>query len=265
MSSNEGLPRPQTAEGVLGGVPVLHVGDETSDDVVFHLHGGGYVLGSAADLARLSGAIGARAGAQVISVDYRRPPEHPFPAALDDALAAYRGLLDSGVPSARIALAGESAGGGLVLATMLAAREAGLPLPSSAVVLSAWTDLTLASESLTSRIAVDPFMRKEALAAWGELYRAGADAANPLISPVFADLHGLPPLLIQVGSNEVLLDDSVRLAARAAADEVEVRLEVTPGASHVFQSFGARVDEANRALDGIGAFIKARYPQWAVR
>ncbi|HJP77903.1 MAG TPA: alpha/beta hydrolase [Pseudonocardiaceae bacterium] len=261
MISNEGLPLPRTAEGSLGGVPVLHIGDETSDDVVFHLHGGGYMLGSAAELARLSGAIGARAGARVISVDYRRAPEHPFPAALDDAFAAYQALLDSGVPSARIAFAGESAGGGLVLATMLAAREAGLPLPSSAVVLSAWTDLTLASESLTSRVAVDPFMRKEALVAWAEAYRAGADPANPLLSPVFADLHGLPPLLIQVGSNEVMLDDSVRLAARAAADEVEVRLEVTPGASHVFQSFGERIDEANRALDDLGSFIRAHYPR----
>lgn len=265
MISNDGLPLPRAVEGSLGGVPVLYIGEETGETVVFHLHGGGYMLGRAAEMVRLSGAIGARARARVISVDYRLAPEHPFPAALDDALAAYRGLLDSGVPATRIAFAGESAGGGLVLATLLAARDAGLPLPSSAVVLSAWTDLTLASESLTSRVAVDPFMRREALASWAEDYLAGADAANPLISPVFADLHALPPLLIQVGSNEVMLDDSLRLAARAAADEVEVRLAVTPGASHVFQTYGVRSDEANRALDEIGAFIAARSSRSALR
>ena len=260
MAANEGLPGVRVEADTLGGVPVARIGAETGDDVVFHLHGGSYVLGSATAMARLSGAIGARAGARVISVDYRLAPEHPFPAGLDDALAAYRGLLDSGVPAARIAFAGESAGGGLVLATLLAARDAGLPLPSSAVALSPWVDLTMSGESLTNRVAFDPSMRKEGLLASALTYYAETDPADPLISPVFADLRGLPPLLIQVGSNEILLDDALRLAARAAADAVDVRLEVTAGASHVFQVFGDRLDEAGAALDNIGAFIRSRFP-----
>ena len=260
MAANDGLPSVRVEPDTLGGVPVAHIGEETGEDVVFHLHGGSYVLGSAAVMSRLTGAIGVRAGARVISVDYRLAPEHPFPAGLDDALAAYRGLLDSGVPAERIAFVGESAGGGLVLATLLAARDAGLPLPSSAVVLSAWVDLTMSSESMTSRVAFDPSIRKEALQASAVTYYGATDPADPLVSPVFADLRGLPPLLIQVGSNEVLLDDSLRLAAKAAADEVDVRLEVTAGASHVFQVFGDRLDEAGAALDNIGAFIRSRFP-----
>jgi acetyl esterase/lipase len=260
MAANDGLPSARTVADMLGRVPVAHIGEEAGDDIVFHLHGGGYLVGSAAVMSRLSGAIGARAGAKVISVDYRLAPEDPFPAGLDDALAAYRALLDSGVPAARIAFAGESAGGGLVLATMLAARDAGLPLPSSAVVLSPWVDLTMSGASLTNRAALDPAMLKAGLQAQAAIYYGATDPANPLISPIFADLHGLPPLLIQVGSHEILLDDALQLAARAAADEVDVRLAVTAGASHVFQVFGGRLDEADVALADIGAFIRAHYP-----
>lgn len=259
MATNDGLPAVEIVADTLGGVPVAHHGAATSEDVVFYLHGGGFTLGSPRAIARLAGAIGARAGARVVSVDYRLAPEHPFPAALDDALAAYRGLVDSGVPASRVAFAGESAGGNLVVATLLAARDAGLPLPGSAVALSPFADLTMSSASLDTRAELDPVIRKDALTAQARSYYAQSDPVAPLISPVFADLRGLPPLLIQVGSNEVLLDDALRLAARAAADEVEVRLEVTPRASHVFQVFGSRVDEAIAALDNIGAFIRDRY------
>jgi acetyl esterase/lipase len=258
LAENEGLPDLPTEAGELGGVPVLRIGD--GDDVVFFLHGGAYVVGSAAGSVKLAGAIGARAGARVISVDYRLAPEHPFPAGLDDALAAYRALLDSGVPSTRIAFAGDSAGGGLALATLLAARDAGLPLPSSAVLLSPWTDLTLSGASMTEREALDAVLSPAGLAAMADTYRGQTDAKNPLVSPVLADLRGLPPLLIEVGSHEILLDDSLRLAARAAADEVQVRLEVTPGASHVFPVFGNRLDEAIAALRHIGEFVSDRFP-----
>lgn len=259
IGGNDGLPRVPTVADTLGGVPVARIGAQTGDDVVFHLHGGSYLLGSAAVMSRLSGAIGERAGARVVSVDYRLAPEHPFPAGLDDAVAAYEGLLDSGVPASRIAFVGESAGGGLALATVLRARDAGLPLPSSVTVLSPWVDLTMSGASMTERAAKDPSMRKESFEASAPQYHGATDPADPLVSPVFADLTDLPPLLIQVGSNEILLDDALRLAARAAADEVEVRLEVTPGASHVFQLFGARLDEALVALAGIGSFIRARF------
>jgi acetyl esterase/lipase len=264
IGGNDGLPTVPVVPDTLGGVPVAHIGTETGEDVVFHLHGGAYLLGSAAVMSKLSGAVGARAGARVISVDYRLAPEDPFPAGLDDAVAAYRALLDSGVPAARIAFLGESAGGGLVLATLLAARDVGLPLPSSAVVISPWTDLTLSGESMTNRAEADPTLAKDALAAAAAGYAGQTDPADPLLSPVFADLHGLPPLLIQVGSNEILLDDAVRLAARAAADDVEVRLEVTPGATHVFQSYGAKLDEAGSALDAIGAFVRTCFDRAAL-
>jgi acetyl esterase/lipase len=258
VGSNDGLPRVHTVTDTLGGVPVAHIGARTGDDVVFHLHGGSYLLGSAVVMSRLSAAIGERAGARVISVDYRLAPEHPFPAGLDDAVAAYQGLLESGVPASRIAFVGDSAGGGLALATVLRAREAGLPLPSSVTVLSPWVDLTMSGASMTERAAKDPVLTTAGFRALAPQYYGATEPTDPLVSPVFADLSGLPPLLIQVGSNDILLDDALGLAARAAADEVEVRLEVTPGASHVFQLFGARLDEALAALASIGSFIRAR-------
>ncbi|HEY4455702.1 MAG TPA: alpha/beta hydrolase [Pseudonocardiaceae bacterium] len=257
MAANDGLPMPTVEADVLGGVPIARIGDETAEEVVFYLHGGTYMLGTAANTARLPGAIGARAGARVISVDYRLAPEHPFPAGLDDALAAYRALLDGG--ATRIAFAGDSAGGGLVLATLLAARDAGLPLPSSAVLFSPWTDLTLSGASMTERSALDPTLTKDGLAGGVAAYRGSADPANPLLSPAFAELRGLPPLMVVVGGNEILLDDSLQLAARAASYDVPVRLEVTPGASHVFPLFGKRLDEAEVALRHVGEFLGERF------
>ena len=264
IGANDGLPTVPVVPDTLGGVPVAHIGAQTGENVVFHLHGGSYMVGSAEVMARLSGAVGARSDARVISVDYRLAPEHPFPAGLDDALAAYRALLDSGVPAERISFLGESAGGGLVLATLVAARDAGLPLPSSVVVISPWTDLTLSGESMTNRGAADPTLSRDGLAAAAVAYAGRTDPADPLLSPIHADLHGLPPMLIQVGSHEILLDDAVRLAARAAADDVEVRLEVTPGATHVFQTYGHKLDEAGSALDAIGAFVRTCFERAAL-
>jgi monoterpene epsilon-lactone hydrolase len=246
-----------TTTGALGGVPVVNVevaGAETGD-VVFYLHGGAYAIGSAAASAGLASDVVRRAGARAISVGYRLAPESPYPAAVDDAVAAYRALLET-VPSSRITVVGESAGGGLAVATLVALKLAGLPQPSSAVVFSPWADLTLSGDSVRTKAAVDPSLTPAGLRLRAADYAAGK-LADPLASPVFADLAGLPPLLIQVGSHEILLDDATRLAARAAAADVPVTMEVTPGVPHVFQAFSALLGEADDALNSAGAFIRA--------
>ncbi|WP_328450243.1 alpha/beta hydrolase [Amycolatopsis sp. NBC_00438] len=248
-----------TSPGELGGVPVLTVETPHIDPstVILYFHGGAYALGSAADGAGLAADVGRRAGARVISVDYRLAPESPYPAAVDDAVAAYRALLDQGTPSAAIAFVGESAGGGLVAATLVAVKAAGLPQPSSATVFSPWADLTVSGGSATAKADVDPALTAAGLRRRALDYLGDTDPATPLASPVFADLTGVAPLLVQVGSYEILLDDAVRLAARAAEHDVEVRLQVSPGLPHVFQGFAALVDEADAALDAAAAFIKA--------
>ena len=244
--------------GTLGGVPVVNVdvAGVESDDVIFYLHGGAYCIGSAAASVGLASDVVRRAGARAISVDYRLAPENPYPAAIDDAVAAYRALLES-VPAARIAIVGESAGGGLTAATLVALKAAGLPEPGCAVMFSPWADLTLSGASITGKAAVDPALTPDGLRLRAADYGAGHPLDDPLVSPLFANLKGLPPLLIQVGSHEILLDDATRLAARAAAADVQVSLEVTPGVPHVFQAFAAMLDEAAAALDSAGAFIRA--------
>jgi monoterpene epsilon-lactone hydrolase len=244
--------------GMLGGVPVVNVDVAAvdSNDVLFYLHGGAYCIGSAGASVGLASDVVRRAGARAISVDYRLAPENPYPAAVDDAVAAYRALLAS-VSASRVALVGESAGGGLTAATLVALKAAGLPQPSCAVMFSPWADLTLSGESVTSKAAVDPALTPAGLRLRAADYGAGRPLDDPLLSPVFADLTGLPPLLIQAGSHEILLDDATRLAARAAAADVQVSLEVTPGVPHVFQAFAAQLDEAGAALDSTGAFIRA--------
>lgn len=246
-----------TATGALGGIPVVNVevAGVESGDVVFYLHGGAYAIGSAAASVGLASDVVRRAGARAISVDYRLAPESPYPAAVDDAVAAYRALLES-VPSSRIAIVGESAGGGLAVATLVALKLAGLPQPSSAAVFSPWADLTLSGDSMRAKAAVDPSLTPAGLRLRAADYAAGS-LAEPLASPVFADLAGLPPLLIQAGSHEILLDDATRLAARAAAADVPVTLEVTPGVPHVFQAFSALLEEADAALNSAGTFIRA--------
>lgn len=245
----------------LGGVPVVIV--ETPDldptAAILYFHGGAYALGSAPDSVGLAADVARRAGARAISVDYRLAPEHPFPAAVDDAVAAYRALLDQGVPSSRVAFVGESAGGGLVAAALIALKDAALPQPASATVFSPWTDLTVSGASATSKAAVDPALTPEALRTRARDYLGGHDATAPLASPIYADLVGLPPLLIQVGSHEILLDDAVRLAARAAEQDVAVELQVWPEVPHVFQSFAAVLDDADQALNAAGAFIRRNW------
>jgi len=210
----------------IGGVDAIEVTVQgrDADNVILYFHGGVYVIGSAATSVPLAADLARRTGAKAVTVDYRLAPEHPYPAAVEDAQAAYEGLLGQGVEPGQIALAGESAGGGLAVATLLALRAAGTPLPSCAFLMSPYADLTLSGETLADKQAVDPVLTPEGLRLRVQDYVAGADASDPLISPVFGDLSGLPPLLIQVGSHEILLSDAVRLAGRAAVADVPVTL-----------------------------------------
>ena len=243
----------------LGAIPTAEVTVDGIEPrpVVLYFHGGVYVMSDAFLAAGLASQVGRRTGAKVISVDYRLAPEHPYPAAVDDALAAYEALLDSGTAPSDIAFAGESAGGGLAIATLVNARDHGLPLPVAAFVMSPYADLTLAGTTMETRREVDPLLSRELLQARIADYTAGQDAALDLISPVFADLSGLPPLIIQAGSHEVLLDDAVRLAQQAATADVEVTLDITPRVPHVFQAYSPILDEAAAALDRAGQLLSA--------
>jgi epsilon-lactone hydrolase len=244
---------------VLGGVPTAEITVDEIEPrhVVLYFHGGVYVVGDAFLAADLASQVGRRTRAKVISVDYRLAPENPYPAAVDDALAAYEALLQNGTAPSDIAFAGESAGGGLAIATLVNARDHGLPLPAAAFVMSPYADLTLAGTTMETKREIDPLMSPQALQARVTDYTAGQDAALGLISPIFADLSGLPPLIIQAGTHEVLLDDAVRLARQAATADVEVTLDITPGVPHVFQSFYPILDEAAAALDRAGQLLSA--------
>jgi epsilon-lactone hydrolase len=244
--------------GDLGGVPVLEIDIEgiASEGTLLWFHGGFYVLGSPRTSAALASNLARRTRMRVASVDYRLAPEYPYPAALDDALAAYRALVrTTDAEKGRTAVVGESAGAGLATAMLVAARRQGLAMPSAGVLFSPYADLTLGGASMASKTAADPSFTPEAIAVRAKDYASTADPADPLISPVFADLRGLPPLLIQAGSNELLLDDATRLAARAAADDVPVTLEVTPGVPHLFQAFAAMLEEGEAALNRVTGFL----------
>jgi monoterpene epsilon-lactone hydrolase len=243
----------------LGGVPTAEITVDGIEPrhIVLYFHGGVYVMSDAFLAAGLASQVGRRTHAKVISVDYRLAPEHPYPAAVDDALAAYEALLHNGIAPSDIAFAGESAGGGLAIATLVNARDHALPLPAAAFVMSPYADLTLAGTTMETRREVDPLLSRELLQARIPDYTAGQDAALDLISPIFADLSGLPPLIIQAGSHEVLLDDAVRLAGQAATGDVEVTLEITPGVPHVFQAYSPMLDEAGAALDRAGQLLSA--------
>ena len=243
----------------LGGVPTAEITVDGTEPrhVILYFHGGVYVLGDAVQAAGLAAQIGRRTDATVISVDYRLAPEHPYPAAVDDALAAYQALLDGGTAPADIAFAGESAGGGLAVATLVNARDHGLPLPAAAYLMSPYADLTLAGTTMDTKREADPLLSRDNLQARVPDYTAGHDPALALISPVFADLSGLPPLIIQAGTHEVLLDDAIRLARQAATADVEVTLDITPGVPHVFQAYSPILDEAAAALDRAGQLLSA--------
>ena len=241
----------------IGGVPGERLTPPvtTPGAVTRYLHGGGYCIGSPRSHRHLAAAIGAAAETVVVLPDYRLAPEHPFPAAVDDAVAVYRALLADGVAPSRIAIAGDSAGGGLTVATLLALRDARVPLPAAGVCLSPWTDLTCTAASYKTKAANDPIVKVEGIGEMATAYLRGQDPKTPLASPLFADLAGLPPLLIQVGSDEVLLDDAVQLAERAKAAGVPTTLEVWEDMVHVWPWFLSLLDEAPAAVAAIAKFI----------
>ncbi len=242
---------------VLGGVPaeaVARAGDDGAGTLLY-LHGGGYAIGSPASHRHLVGALAAASRTRAWALDYRRAPEHPFPAAVDDALAGYRGLLDAGADPRSVAIGGDSAGGGLTVAALTAIRDAGLPPPAAGVCISPWTDLAGGGATYRTHAERDPMVFREDIERWSKAYLAGADPRHPLASPLYADLSGLPPLLVHVGSEEVLLDDSRRLAERAEAAGVPVTLEVWDGMIHVWHWFGEYLDEAGQGVRGIAGFL----------
>jgi epsilon-lactone hydrolase len=225
------------------------------DKAILYFHGGGFRIGSVDSHRGLIAQIALASGCRVLAVNYRLAPEHRFPAALDDALAAYDWMLGGGLNPASIAFSGDSAGGNLVLAAMLALRERALPLPAVAVLMSPWTDLAATGASYVNRAEVDPIHQRPMIVALAGNYLGDHDPRDPLASPLYADLGGLPPLLIQVGDRETVLDDSVMFADKARAAGVDVELEVWDGMIHVFQMFGAELPEAHQAIAEIAGFL----------
>ncbi len=252
------LPMPDDIETTavdIGGIPgrwVVAPGAR-DDAFVIYYHGGGYVMGSLDTHQELMGRISRVCQAKVLGVDYRLAPEHVYPAAVEDGVSSYEWLLAQGADASRVMLAGDSAGGGLTMATLLSIRDKGGILPVGAMMFSPWTDLTASGESATSRADADPMVTLPALLEMAEIYYASADASDPLVSPVFADLRGLPPLLIQVGDAELLLDDASRLADNAKSAGVMALYQVWDEAFHVFQAI-PNLPEAADALQKVGKF-----------
>jgi len=243
-----------------GGVPAEWTTAPGADPTraIVYLHGGGYTIGSIQSHRPLVAKLSRATGARVLNVDYRLGPEHPFPAAVEDAVAAYRFVLASGGVPARTAIAGDSAGGGLTAACLVALRDAGAPLPAAAVCISPWLDLSFGGDSIRSKVDVDPLVDRTSLQRMADAYLGGSDPRAPTASPLFADLTGLPPLLVHVGSREILLDDSTRFAKRARSAGVDVELEVWEGMIHVWHSFADLLPEGREAIERIGDYLSER-------
>ena len=263
--SMESFARPADADVLCtavdaGGVPAEWVVGPGSEGgpVLLYLHGGGYTAGSIVTHRQLAGWLSKASGARVLVLDYRLAPEHPHPAAVEDAVAAYQWLLARGTSAARIVIGGDSAGGGLTAATLLALRDRGIALPAAGLLLSPWTDLTGSGDSMTSRASIDPMVGGSGLVNMSRAYVPQGDLKAPLASPLFADLKGLPPLLIHVGTHETLFDDSTRFDAAARSVDVDVTFEAWNGQVHVFHMFAWLVPEAKEAIAKIGAFVKER-------
>ncbi len=243
----------------LGGVPgewSIVPGSDVSRVLVF-FHGGGYCSGSILSHRRMVTEAGRAAGTRTLAVGYRLAPEHPFPAALDDALTAWHALRGRGIAAAHMAVGGDSAGGGLTVALINRLRDAGGELPACAWLVSPWTDLTMSGATLASKDAVDPLIRKGYLGEFADAYLPpGMDRKDPRVSPLHADLKGFPPTLIQVGSAETLLDDAARFAAAAGAADVSVTLEIWPHMIHAWQLWNAHLEDGRRALASAGTFIR---------
>jgi monoterpene epsilon-lactone hydrolase len=245
---------PVTANGVKS--EWVSAPDADPGRAILYLHGGGYVIGSINTHRSLAARLSRAAKARVLVIDYRLAPEHPFPAAVDDSVAAYRWMLAQGLKASRIAVSGDSAGGGLTAATLVAIRDAKLPVPAAGALLSPWVDMEGIGESMTSKDSVDPMVHKDGLLGMAKAYLGGQNPRTPLAAPLYADLAGLPPLLIQVGTAETLLDDASRFAERAKKAGVNVTYEPWENMIHVFQLFAPMLDEGQQAIDKIGAFVR---------
>jgi len=228
----------------------------SNDRVLLYLHGGGCVFGSMKSHRKLVGHLAKSIGCTALNLDYRLAPEHPFPAAVEDSAKAFIRLLKRGIKPQHIALAGDSIGGGLCLACIEHLRSQGYLLPSAAVMMSPWTDLTLTGESITTCDSVDPLCPRPFLQLCAGIYLAGQDARSALASPLYAEFKGFPPMYIQIGECETLMDDSVRLADRARAAGVEVRLDVFPEMYHLFQLAAGNMPEADDAVERIGKWLQ---------
>jgi monoterpene epsilon-lactone hydrolase len=243
-----------------GGVPsewVMAPGCD-SGRAILYLHGGGYAIGSLNTHRRLAYDISAASAAKVLLIDYRLAPEHPFPAAVDDAAAAWCWLLQQGFATNRLAIAGDSAGGGLTIATLVNLRDKKLGLPACAVAISPWVDLEGLGNSITTRSAQDPMVQKDGLLWMAKMYLNGKDAKTPLAAPLHADLRGLPPTLVQVGTAETLLDDAIRIAEKMHAAGVDARLAIWPNQLHVFPLFAPMLSEGRDGCLEIGTFIRSK-------
>jgi epsilon-lactone hydrolase len=227
--------------------------------VILYFHGGGYVTGSIETYRMMCGLLANYTGVKVLIPNYRLAPENPFPAALDDALQVYRWLLKQGYSSSNIIFAGDSAGGGLSVATALALRDKNESLPTAVVCLSPWADLTLKNETHISKAKAEAVLRTDVLREWALCYTNESNLGNPLVSPVYADFHGFPPLLIQVGTHEILLDDSILLAEKAKADGAQVELNIWDGMFHVWQALGDLIPENKKTFEEISQFVRARF------
>jgi acetyl esterase/lipase len=256
------LPVPEgirVRETSLGGRPALRIipNAGVGSGILLYLHGGSHVVGSPWTALGLTAGLVISTGMTGISLDYRLAPEHPFPADVQDVVAAYRELLEQGHAPESIAFAGDSAGGGLTITGALAARGAGLPMPAAIVAFSPGVDATRSGESMVTKVDADPLLDRASLDRMSRFYVADQDRRDPLLSPaVTADLTGLPPVLVQVGTNEMLLEDARRLALRASDAEVDVVLDITAKVPHVFQSFTGVLDEAAEALDRAALFLR---------
>ncbi len=236
----------------------VRAANANQDAVVLYLHGGGYIIGSPTSHRHQIAAISQATAASVLALDYRLAPEHPFPAAVEDAVAAYRWLLEQGIAAHKIVIAGDSAGGGLTVATLVALRDGGVDLPAGGVCISPWMDLTNSAQSFITKAETDPMITREMLIGMAQAYLQGEDTRTPLASPLFADLKSLPPLLIQVGTEEMLLDDSINLERRLKEAGVNAVLEVCDEMIHVWHFFFPMLKEGRDAIDRIGDFFKTQ-------
>lgn len=249
------------AVDVAGMPAVWLMPDGAADDrVLLYLHGGGYVIGNINSHRGMVSQIAIASGCRALMIEYRLAPEHMFPAAVDDAVAAYRWLLSEGYKPERIAFAGDSAGGGLTAAALVALRDSGDPLPAAAMMLSPWADLEVTGGSSKSVGWKDPMLSVKSLRKWGAMYAGAKDLRHPLASPIYADMRGLPPLLIHAGTCEVLLDDARRLADKAESDGVDVDLYVCDGMFHVYHFFSPLVPESKDAIQRLGRFFNDKLP-----